>query len=61
MYDNKFTKFLGKFQMHWLRPYVINDILDGGIVQLAKLNGEVFPGIINGSMLKVYRDDPAPT
>jgi hypothetical protein len=60
MYDNKFTKFPGKFQMHWLGPYVIKDISDGGAVQLAKLNGELFPGRINGSRLKVYRDDPTP-
>lgn len=56
MYDNKFTKFSGKFQMHWLGLYVIKDILDGGIVQLAKLNRELFTGRINGRNLKVYKD-----
>lgn len=61
MYDNKFTKFPGKFQMHWLGYYVIKDISDGGIVQLAKLSGELFPGRINGSRLKVYKDDLVPT
>lgn len=60
MYDKKFTKFLGKFQMHWLGPYVISDISNGGAVQLAKLNGELFPRRINGRRLKVYRDDLAP-
>ena len=60
MYDSKFTKFLGKFQMHWLGLYVIKDISDGGAVQLEKLHGEVFPGGINGSILKVYRDNRAP-
>lgn len=39
---------------------MIKDILDGGIVQLMKLNGEALPSKINGSRLKVYRDDPAP-
>jgi len=29
LYDCKFTKFLGKFQMHWLGPYVIKEITDG--------------------------------
>jgi len=42
LYDNKFTNFLGKFQMHWLGPYVVKEIMDGGTVQLMKLNGEVF-------------------
>eukprot|EP00253_Pinus_taeda_P027286 PITA_27286 len=32
LYDNKFEKFLGKFQMHWLGPYVIKEIIDGGVV-----------------------------
>lgn len=60
MYDSKFTKFSGMFQMHWLGPYVIKDISDGGIVQLTKLNMEVFSSSINGIRLKVYRDDPTP-
>lgn len=38
LYDSKFTKFAGKFQMHWLGPYVINEITDGGTIQLAKKN-----------------------
>lgn len=45
--------------MHWLGPYVIKDISDGGAVQLAKLNGELFSRRINGSKLKVYRDNLA--
>jgi len=32
LYDGKFTKHLGKFQMHWLGPYVINFIIDVGAV-----------------------------
>lgn len=39
LYDNKFIKFLGKFQMHWLGPYIIKEIIYGCIVQLVKLNG----------------------
>lgn len=61
LYDCKFTKFLGKFQMHWLGPYIIKEISDGGVVQLAKLNGELFLGKVNGSQLKLYRGDPAHT
>jgi len=39
LYDNKFEKFLGKFRMHWLGPYVVKEVTDGGVVQLVKLNG----------------------
>ena len=49
LYDSKFTKFPGKFQMHWIGPYVIKEIIDGGTIQLAKLNGEPFQGRVNGS------------
>lgn len=42
LYDSKFTKFLGKFQMHWLGPYIVKEIIDGGTVQLVTLNGEPF-------------------
>ena len=26
LYDNKFLKHLGKLQMHWLGPYLVNSI-----------------------------------
>ena len=32
LYNSKFTKFLGKFQMHWLRPYFVKEITNGGVV-----------------------------
>jgi len=44
--------------MHWLGPFVINDIMDGGAVQLVKLNGEPFPRKVNGNLLKPYSGDP---
>ena len=40
LYDNKFDKFLRKFRMHLLGPYVIKKITDDGAVQLVKLNGD---------------------
>lgn len=49
LYNSKFTKFLGKFQMHWLGPYIIKEIIEGGAVQLVKLNGEPFLGKLNRS------------
>ena len=59
LYDSKFEKFPRKFRMHWLGPYVVKEVMDGGAVQLVKLNGEPFPGKVNGSRLKPYTGGPA--
>ena len=56
LYDGKFVKFPGKFKTHWLGPYRIQQVTDGGVVQLSKLNGELLPTLINGSRLKLYSD-----
>lgn len=58
LYDSKFTEFSRKFHMHWLGPYVIKEIMDGGTVQFTKLNGDPFSGRVNGSQLKLYIGDP---
>jgi len=58
LYDSKFEKFPGKLQMHYLGPYVIKEVTDGGTVQFAKLNGDPFPGRVNGSHLKLYMGGP---
>lgn len=58
LYDSKFTKFPCKFRMHWLGPYIVKEITDGGIVQLVKLKGKPFLGGVNGSRLKLYTRDP---
>ena len=60
LYDSKFLKFPGKFSMHWLDPYEVKHVTNTGVVQIAKLNGEVFPTMVNGSRLKLYRDNPLP-
>ena len=57
LYDIKFAKFPGMFCMHWLGPYQVQHVTSGGDVQLAKLNGEVFPTLVNGSRLNIYRDN----
>ena len=57
LYDSKFAKFPGKFCVHWLGPYQVKHVTSGGVVQLAKLNGEVFPTLVNGSRMKRYRDN----
>jgi hypothetical protein len=31
VYDSKFIKDLGKFKMHWLRPYDISYVTEGGV------------------------------
>lgn len=54
LYDSKFDKFLGKLRMHWLGSYVIKEIIDGGALQLVKLNGDPFPRKVIGSHLKPY-------
>ena len=58
LYDSKLVKFPGKFFMHWLGPYQVKHVTNGGVVQLVKLNREVFPILVNGSRLKLYRDNP---
>ena len=58
LFDSKFAKFPGKFQMHWLGPYQVKHVTNGGAVQLLELNGEVFPTLVNGSRLKIYEDFP---
>ena len=57
-YDSKFLKFPGKFKKHWKGPYIVLKVTNGGAIQLAKLNGEIFPSMVNRSRLKKYRDGP---
>ena len=35
LYDSKFIKFPGKFKTHWLGPYQIQRITEGGAAQLS--------------------------
>jgi hypothetical protein len=30
LYDNKFVKHLGKFRMHWIGPYEVSYVIEGG-------------------------------
>ena len=60
LYNSKFMKFLGKFKTHWKGSYIVQEVTDGGTVQLAKLNGEILPSMVNGSILKKYKDKPGP-
>jgi hypothetical protein len=39
MYDSKFIKHPGKFRTHWLGPYEIAYVTEGGAAQMNTLNG----------------------
>jgi hypothetical protein len=53
VYENKFIKHLGKFRTHWLGPYEISYVTEGGAAQLKTLNGECKEGLVNGSRLQL--------
>jgi len=55
-YHKKYLQHPRKFRMHWLGPYEIKSIIDGGVVQLQGLAGKEIQGLMNGSQLKLYRD-----
>jgi hypothetical protein len=42
--------------MHWLGPYKVHIVIDGGVVHLKDLGGTKLRGMINGSRLKLYND-----
>ena len=56
LYDSQFVKHPRKFRQHWLGPYTVKEIMDGGAVRLATLRSDVLPRYVNGSRLKPYRD-----
>ena len=57
MYDKKFAWFPGKFCMHWLGPYQVKHVTEGGAANLAWLDGTMLPTMVNESRLKLYRDN----
>ena len=57
MHDNKFAWFPRKFCMYWLGPYQVRHVTEGGAASLARLDGTMFPTMVNGSRLKLYRDN----
>ena len=56
MYDSKFVRFPRKFCMHCLGPYQVKHVTEGGAASLARLDGTMFPTMVSGSQLKLYRD-----
>jgi hypothetical protein len=60
LYDSKALQHPGKLRMHWLGPYKVKDVIDGGDVQLKDIAGTYLRGMINGSRLKLYKDSQLP-
>lgn len=61
LYDGKYFKHPGKLWMHWLGPFVIQSIPDARAIQLDTLQGELYGGLINGSRLKLSKDNLLPS
>jgi hypothetical protein len=49
MSDIKSFQHLGKLKMHWLGPYEVKIVTDGGDVKLKDLGGIELKGMINGN------------
>jgi hypothetical protein len=47
--------------MHWLGPYELKTVTDGGAIQLKELARIELKGMINESLLKLYKDIRPPT
>jgi len=60
LYKSEFFKHPGKFQKHWLGPFVIRKFTDVGVVQLETLQGESHGSLFNGSRLNLYTDSMLP-
>jgi hypothetical protein len=60
VYDRNFIKHFRKFKMHWLGPYKIVYVTEGGAAQLKTLNGEWKEGLVNETRLKLYYDNQLP-
>lgn len=56
LYNNKFQKFLGKLQMHWLGPFIVTEIRDSGAVRFVQLDGVLLHGWVNDACLKPFRN-----
>jgi hypothetical protein len=56
MYDNKLLQHPRKLRMHWLGPYEVKLVIDGGAIHLRDLSGTKRRGMINGIRLKLYKD-----
>jgi len=55
LYDSRFMKFPDNIITHWMGPYQVTAITDGGTVELKKLDGTLLSGKVNGIRLNQYR------
>ena len=55
-YDSNFLKQPGNLRAHRLGPYIVIQIIVGGVVKLKKLDGTPFKGLVNEIQLKPYQD-----
>ena len=53
--DGTKMDFPGKFDALWLRPYWVTSIYPNNTVQLATLDGTLFPSRTNGERCKLYK------
>jgi hypothetical protein len=53
LYVRKLFRHPGKLIMHWLGPYEVKFVTDGGVVQLRDLAGVDLRGMINGSRMNL--------
>jgi hypothetical protein len=60
LYNSKVLQHPGKLRMHWLGPYEVKDVMDGGAVQLKDIAGLDLRGMINKSWLNLYKDSRLP-
>ena len=56
LYDSKFLRHPSKLCTHWLGPYVVTYVMDGGVVKLHKLDSTPYDGLTNGNRIKPYQD-----
>lgn len=56
LYDNKFQKFPGKLQMHWLGSFIVTEIRDSGEVRLTQLYRVLLHRWVNGTCLNPFHN-----
>ena len=54
LYDSRFAHFPGKLHTRWLGPYIVHKVFPNGSVQVATLEGDVFPVRVHFDRLKKY-------
>lgn len=53
-YDNRFLKFHAKLQMNWLGPFVVAEVRESIVVNVAQLNDLLLPDWVNNTRMKPF-------